>query len=179
MKTMTTIDGVELEILRSNSYRTAVARKGLSAPARFLKKHGWIRGRVLDYGCGRGTDADLLGADKYDPHFFPEAPKRKYKTILCTYVLNVLPPQDAAIIVERVKELLLPGGVACFAVRRDVKEEGVTSRGTLQHNAECPPGANVLHYEPGRFAIYYVDGPPRRHRPATDIAGRKGRLTNG
>ena len=71
--------------MKNKSHLTAIKRTKLSVPIRGLDLKGK---RVLDYGCGRGSDADLLGADKYDPYYFPERPTGKYDVILCTYVLT-------------------------------------------------------------------------------------------
>jgi hypothetical protein len=57
---------------------------------RFLNSLGLLRGKMLDYGCGRGFDAEYYGMDKYDPHYAPEFPKIKFDTITCNYVLNVV-----------------------------------------------------------------------------------------
>lgn len=138
---------------RANSYKTAITRKRLSAPTRFLQEKGLLVGKVLDYGCGKGTDAFLLGADKYDPHFFPEEPKRLYDTIICIYVLNTVPPADTDRIVYKIRSLLKKGGIAYLAVRNDAKL-GFTKRGTLQHCSR-PPG-KLLKWYKNRFAIYGV-----------------------
>ena len=59
--------------MRINAYKTAITRKKPSLPMRWLAKEGLIPSRIdtLDYGCGKGFDADYFGMDKYDPHFFP------------------------------------------------------------------------------------------------------------
>ena len=36
----------------------------------YIRDEGIRNYTSLDYGCGRGTDADLLGMDKYDPNWF-------------------------------------------------------------------------------------------------------------
>ena len=45
---------------------------------------------MLDFGCGRGTDAATYGMDAYDPYWRPEKPTGPYDTIVCIYVLNVV-----------------------------------------------------------------------------------------
>ena len=56
----------------NKSHLTAISRRELSAPSRYLKEHELLVGKLLDYGCGKGKDADILGATKFDPHFFPD-----------------------------------------------------------------------------------------------------------
>jgi hypothetical protein len=116
------------------SYRTAIARKKLSAPAQFLKDNGKLVGRCLDFGSGRGFDAEQLGVEQYDPHWHPVEPYGFYDTIMCNYVLNVIDTMLEPVTIDKVRHLLAWGGKAYFTVRRDVKKEGYTSRGTFQRN---------------------------------------------
>jgi len=67
----------------NKSYLTAIKRKKLSAPMAWLKQKGLLKKGFLDYGCGRGSDADLIAdpscmVSKYDPHYFPVKPKGKF-----------------------------------------------------------------------------------------------------
>jgi SAM-dependent methyltransferase len=99
-----------------------------------LKASGRIVGRVLDYGCGKGYDAQHLCADSYDPHFQPNMPVGTFDTILCTFVLNTIPsPEERESIVSDVLGRLNDGGRAYFTVRTDkARLNGRTSRGTWQ-----------------------------------------------
>jgi len=116
------------------SYKTAIARKTLSVPTRMLRDKGLLKGRVLDYGCGRSFDTDHLNIDGYDPHYSPRWPVGKYDTIICNYVLNVVEGSTQDDIIYNIRNLLTLGGTAYITVRRDIKTEGVTSRGTYQTN---------------------------------------------
>ena len=122
--------------MQDQSYRTAIARRALSAPMAVLKDMGLLTGRVLDYGCGRGLDKLYLGPDAggamdlYDPHYFPDEPTGTYDTITCQYVLNTISEIEAVEVVRNIYELLSPGGKAYITVRRDEKDEYTTSRGT-------------------------------------------------
>jgi hypothetical protein len=78
----------------ANSHKTAMTRSKLSSPAKLFKNY--CVGSVLDFGCGKGSDAKILKIDKYDPHYFPEKPTRLYDNVLVIYVLNTLEfPSDA------------------------------------------------------------------------------------
>src|SRR5262249_37071001 len=44
----------------------AIRPETVSRTARFLDEHRLLRGRVLDYGCGFGFDADHFGWEAYD-----------------------------------------------------------------------------------------------------------------
>lgn len=118
------------------SYRTAIKRTKLSTPTKFLVGSNRIRGKVLDYGCGRGFDADYLGWDKYDPYYSPLPVEifGKYDTIVCNYVLNVIPNKvDRMGVVETIRKKLRKGGTAYITVRREKKKlNGWTKNGTYQ-----------------------------------------------
>lgn len=111
------------------AHLTAKERTQLSFPSKYLKNKGLLTGRILDYGCGFGKDVEVLSRQGYDitgydPHYFPEWPFGKYDTIICQYVLNVLKPEEQALVLMRVSSLLAPNGKAYFAVRRDITYEG-------------------------------------------------------
>jgi hypothetical protein len=114
------------------SHRTAITRTKLSAPMNLLATCGYISGRTLDYGCGKGFDAYTLSMEKYDPYFKSERPTGTFDTITCIYVLNVVEESQEIAIIKDVKSLLNPNGRAFFAVRRDKFIEGTNTRGTYQ-----------------------------------------------
>lgn len=117
------------------SYNTAMSRKGPSAPLKYLKNKGFLSGAILDYGCGKGADFKYLReegfeAEAYDPHWRSiDLSSQSFDTILCTYVLNVVNESTQDDIISSVKSLLKKGGQAFLTVRRDIKNEGQTSRG--------------------------------------------------
>lgn len=120
-----------MENLKSNPYShlTAKEREFLSFPAKQLLQRKLLVGDVLDFGCGFGKDVEILKQRKisiagYDKHYFPEYPQKKFDTILCIYVLNVLFPEEQSSVLMEVSQLLKPTGKAYFAVRRDVRNEG-------------------------------------------------------
>lgn len=77
---------------------TAITRKKLSKPARLALEQNLIQqgDRLLDYGCGRGSDVKLLikkGVDAvgFDPYFFPETDcSGTWDVVTLNYVLNVI-----------------------------------------------------------------------------------------
>jgi len=120
-----------MENLKSNpnNHLTAKEREFLSFPAKQLLQKKLLVGEVLDFGCGFGKDVELLrqrgiSVTGYDKHYFPQYPSQKFDTIICFYVLNVLLPEEQALVLMEVSQLLKPYGKAYFAVRRDVKYEG-------------------------------------------------------
>jgi hypothetical protein len=123
-------------VMNSNVHMTAIARKTPSAPCRWLYEQGRCVGRVLDWGCGKGVDAAFLGAYAYDPYFQPVTPcvNLRYDTILCTYVLNVIPEYyDRCVVVEEALEYLAEGGWLYVSIRNDRKSlKGWTKTGTWQ-----------------------------------------------
>jgi len=126
------------------SHMTATGRKGLSAPMRRLREAGLLEGRVLDFGCGRGQDADALGIQGYDPHWRTEKPEGRYDVVTCNYVLNVLRlRKEREMVVQEILGLLEQGGVAYFTVRRDIKGCYRTPKG-WQVNVKAVAGAESL-----------------------------------
>ena len=99
--------------MKDLSYKTAMSRKGLSLPAQLFKPY--LIGDCLDFGCGRGTDAEILGMDRFDSHFFPERLVRKYDVITMIYVLNVTKyPEE---VLKIAKAYLKPAGLLMVACR--------------------------------------------------------------
>jgi len=117
------------------SHKTAISRNKLSAPMNYLFKNHLIPGSALDYGCGKGFDADWLFMDSYDPYFRPSFPTKHYDTITCIYVLNVIEsPGERQDVLNAIKSLLNPKGIAYVAVRNDKdKLKGKTSKGWQGH----------------------------------------------
>ena len=135
------------------SHRTARHRSELSAPMREMQS--LVKGRTLDYGCGKGTDADILGLFKYDLYYAPDRPEGKFDVIFCNYVLCVVEEVDQQAIIDDIKSLLEDDGVAYISVRRDKKNlNGWTSRQTYQRLVELD---EEVHSEvKGRYIIYKV-----------------------
>jgi len=102
----------------------APARKALSKTARILIEKKRIRGRVLDYGCGLGHDADLLGWEAYDPYYRPTEPTGLYDTIVVNHVANILTRASRAELFARVCTLLVDGGTAYISVARNIPVSG-------------------------------------------------------
>jgi ATP adenylyltransferase len=113
----------------NNPHLTAIERTSMSFPTRWLKQNNLLKGEMLDFGCGYGIDTDQLKEQGfnvvgYDNHYRPDYPIKRFDTIICNYVLNVLEPNEQAEVLMSVSELLKPTGKAYFAVRRDLKSEG-------------------------------------------------------
>jgi len=137
------------------SHLTAKERDSISFPARHLLKNNLLKGKVLDFGCGLGSDVNVLkekGVDVvgYDKFYFPQLPNDKFDTIICLYVLNVLQKEEQTEVLLKVSQLLKPGGTAYFAVRRDVKFEGfrthkIHQKQTYQCNVVLPYNSILLN----------------------------------
>ena len=117
-----------------NAHKTAITRKKPSVPMRWLDQAGRLVGKMLDYGCGRGRDANTYGMAPYDPYYQPVMPDGKFDTITCNYVLNVIEsPAERAWVLLRVWAALADGGRAYITVRNDRKAlNGCTKIGTWQ-----------------------------------------------
>jgi ATP adenylyltransferase len=105
------------------AHKTAIKRGKMSTPVKNMLNNSCLDGRILDYGCGRGKDVEelkALGFDitGYDPHWSPENPSGKFDTIMCNYVLNVIPSwYDRVKVMDKVLSLLNDGGTAIFTAR--------------------------------------------------------------
>lgn len=141
--------------LSKSSTDTAISRTTPSKPLQILSEKGLLKGRMLDYGCGRGYDAEFYGMDAYDPHYKPTPPTGKFDTITCTYVLNTLHLKAVEEVLSKIKNLLKKSGAAYIAVRRDIVEGGYTSSGTFQRNVKL--NLPVIH-EDCRRCIYKMKG---------------------
>lgn len=120
-----------METIKTNQYShlTAKERESLSFPAKILLNKGLLKGEVLDFGCGFGKDVELLkekvvNIEGYDKYYYPIYPSKKFDTIICFYVLNVLMLEEQAQVLIEISQLLKPSGKAYFAVRRDIHFEG-------------------------------------------------------
>ena len=145
--------------MKNKSYLTAITRKKPSLPMETIyDRCGLDRYelRSLDYGCGKGFDADYYGMEKYDPFYFPKKPIGRFDIITCNYVLNVVTEREGKKILKTIKSLLNGDGVAFISVRRDMFMEGFTSRGTYQRYVELE--LPVFHLKRGAFIIYKMEG---------------------
>jgi len=137
-------------------WNTAISRTSPSKPSRWLIEHGLLKGRVLDYGCGRGdlskAEPPIPNLQEWDPHWSDNEPSGVFDTVVCNYVLNVLEPGDVNAIIADVRSKLSPTGRAFFSVRRDIKTEGDNGRGGQQHTVELD--LPTLVELAGAFAIY-------------------------
>ena len=135
------------------AHLTAITRRVPSMPCFELKMHDKLIGRVLDYGCGRGIDHKYYGLNaKYDPFWAPAKPKGKFDTILCTYVANVVLPEDEFKLLNDIRSYLTDDGIAYISVRRDIKKEGYTKKGTYQRNVTLD--LPVFKERKGSYCIY-------------------------
>lgn len=120
------------------NWMTAIKRKTVSLPIRehlidFLSDPCK---RVLDYGCGRGFDADALGMFKYDPYYFASKPAGTFHHVYCGYVLNVMTQKEGQTVVDEMQKLLKPRGTGYIVVRRDQKKDNPNQR-QVQLDGAC------------------------------------------
>ncbi len=98
--------------------------KTASKTARFLDEHRLLRGRVLDYGCGFGFDADHFGWEAFDPHYRQEPPQGVFDTIVCNHVANMLTRDSRQELFRALQALLAPQGKAYVSVSRKLPRSG-------------------------------------------------------
>lgn len=151
---------------------TAIRRKTLSVPMLWLSQKGHIlpggkSRRFLDYGCGRGEDALMMGWESYDPHWEPRKLKPfTYDTITCNYVLNVLDAEEQIDVLKSIASLLTEDGVVYISVRRDLwkrkqswDRDSKPGRGCEQHYVFMymqEPFRETAEYAIYRFTPYWL-----------------------
>ena len=115
--------------------------------------------KSLDYGCGRGFDADQLGMDKFDPHYFDQVMSSGYDVVTCNYVLNVIESENErrAVVLNLIGATRV-GGKIYVSVRSDKKAlNGTTSKGTWQGdipNSELESQDFVLIKSTSNFRMF-------------------------
>lgn len=127
--------------MENKSYLTAIARRRPSKPLMILLARGLVHGRILDYGSGREKDYMTLhkaglDVERYDKFYYPHTPKGLFRTILCTYVLNVVEQSERQNILNCIDSLLEQKGTAYITVTRWCKTPKWTSKGTFQDFVE-------------------------------------------
>jgi ATP adenylyltransferase len=138
--------------MTDKSHKTAISRKTLPLPTRWLLGRGLLKGVILDYGCGKCFELNNLFfvSDGYDPHYRKDGIEHSsYDTIICNFVLNVIEsPAARQGVIDDIQYLLAPGGIAYISVRNDKEKlNGCTKRGTWQGLVE-PPG-HLIVCKPG------------------------------
>jgi len=81
-------------------------------------------GKVLDFGCGHGFDADHHGWEGFDPFYRPNKLVPPYDTITCIGVINALTRNNRAKVITQIQSLLSDGGAAYLAVPRNIPKTG-------------------------------------------------------
>ena len=151
--------------MKNNAHKTAIKRKNFSVPMRWLIENGYVKKGMhgLDYGCGRGFDADNMGFEGYDPHWRPDGfvdPEVPYDVITCTYVFNVIESDDERRDVEdTLIQMAMDGrGKVFLSVRKDKNAlNGCTSTGTWQGDVGPVNCGWELLVENARFGIWMYD----------------------
>ncbi len=102
----------------------AIRRQTVSKTAQVLRDQGLLRGRILDYGCGFGFDADHFGWEAFDPHYRQKVPEGLFDTIVCNHVANMLTRSSRRQLYRDVVARLAPGGKAYLSVSRKIPVGG-------------------------------------------------------
>jgi 2-polyprenyl-3-methyl-5-hydroxy-6-metoxy-1,4-benzoquinol methylase len=138
--------------------KTAIKRNKLSAPSAYLHKQGLLKGRILDFGCGKGDLKLFLDGniEEYDPHYKPEKPKGKFDVVVCNYVLNVLTQESREKALVEAQSFLAPGGSVYVSVRRDLLKNKPSTFGVRQFHVTFPPNKS-LYKKSGGYEIYCFD----------------------
>lgn len=100
----------------------AIKRTKPSKAATVISEH--VKGRVLDYGCGHGFDANHFGWESFDPYYGPKLPDDEFDTIVCINVANALSRNNRSKLLSSIQEKLSDEGAAYIAVPRNIPKTG-------------------------------------------------------
>jgi hypothetical protein len=139
---------------------TAIGTSGASAPLRHLlsSRPSWVKGKVLDFGTGRGRDCKALkkrgiSVSCYDPHHpkpsMTQLPSGRFGLVLATYVVNVLPPKERRAAIRRMGSKVAPKGRLVVAAR------GCGDAGGRQTAASWTKHADGHQDDDGRFQRFF------------------------
>lgn len=148
--------------MKHKSYLTAIARKALPTPTRWLLKNEHVDANsphVLDFGCGKCASVNPKAWVNYDPHYHPlwlAAHEGRYGRIVCNYVLCTLPPEERIDVLKQIQKLLHVDGLAYVSVRNDRPKNGwgLSSKGTYQGRVRFPFLTQV--HKNSQFRIYLL-----------------------
>lgn len=122
--------------MKHKSHLTAISRKTLPRPTKWLLGKNKVVGKVLDYGCGKCYAVNPAEWHSYDPYYFRAGIRvgKLFDTIICNYVLCVLPPAERLAVLQEIQRFLKPEGIAYISVRNDKPKQGwgLSSKGTYQ-----------------------------------------------
>lgn len=102
----------------------AIRRETVSITAQVLQKRSLLQGRILDYGCGFGFEADHFGWEAFDPYYRQKAPEGVFDTIVCNHVANMLTRSSRHKLFQDIMALLAPQGTAFVSVSRKIPTSG-------------------------------------------------------
>jgi len=107
-----------------NSEKTAISRSKPSRPLKAALHLSAVKGRVLDFGCGKGKDVQELRKRGfkvfgYDPNFRPKKPSGRFQTVLMTYVVNVLQVKERDAAIQEAWSYVKKGGRLIVTARSE------------------------------------------------------------
>ena len=142
-------------------HKTATKRNTPSAPARWIYDNIGFEldpSDTLDYGCGRGKDVEYFWIRGWDINGDHKPLKRHddFTTILCSYVLNVIPSEkERKQVISHIQNHLTWDGNAYLTVRNDKQHlNGWTKIGTYQTFVDLP--LPIVHKTSG-YIIYRLE----------------------
>jgi SAM-dependent methyltransferase len=132
-----------------------------------------LEGRVLDFGCGYGFDADHFGWDGFDPYYRNVPLCGPYDHIVCNYVLNALTRRNREKAISQIRDLLADDGLAFLAVARDLP---VTGELGLHHSLQNYVVLTLPSiYADDQVEIYKMDKTSKFEDKTKDYLSRRDR----
>lgn len=170
MTTLNKQPDVSPALTRLASDNSSGYSRGIAALTKRLGDERITGQTALDYGAGFGRGVPVLArrfttVEAYEPYDVDwqlpdtrlytdpaDVPTGRYDFIAVTYVLNILPPAERAVVIQHVYDCLAPSGIALFTVRpwaTDVSRIKTGRPSDLEPQAFYVPRANTHTYQKG------------------------------
>ena len=175
------IDILDVNDTLAMSGKTAMYRSGPSLEAKMLVERKLLKGKIFDWGCGRGKDLEYFRqngffAEGWDPVHRPDEPPSSYVSgsfdwVHCNFVLNTLQTvQEREQALDDIYNFLPVNGNLSIAVRskneinrlrkgtwEQMGDGWITSRKTFQKGYEVEELVELLQKHQFRIEIILTD----------------------
>lgn len=132
----------------------ATNRKYPSLASTYIHSQGLDKGRVLDFGCGYGIDAKTYGWEAYDPYYSSYQLSGKYDTVVCINVISAVSEDNQRKIIEEIRSVLAPDGIAYISVPRNLPKQGKLSGYHRRPQRYVILNEPSIYHLPQKYEIY-------------------------
>lgn len=113
---------------------TAICRKvNASVAYRYATAYYDIDSTWIDWGCGKGEEADTHGLTKYDPNHYPVKVSGKFAGAINSCVINTIPLEYQKKMLRELRSHLKKGAPLIISYRPDVAQQASKSKTATPH----------------------------------------------